>query len=122
MKTEGYAGVELPALIGVFEWERQDVRPLVFDVQLTVPESFKLSRKELEIQLAAWLEPCSYRLIEALAGHLSRRMLQEWPCERVSISIEKPGALGNHARVGVRILRSVFPESRGNTEIRGKQP
>jgi dihydroneopterin aldolase len=111
MKTRDYAGIELPALIGVFEWERQHLRPLVFDVQLTAPDSFCLSRAELEVQMAAWIEPCRYRLLEALAEHLAQRMLQEWPCCRVVIGIEKPGALGDLARVGIRIERASTGEA-----------
>lgn len=107
MHTQDYADIELPALIGVFEWERQSLRPLIFDVQLTAPDSLKLSRAALEAQMAAWLESCSYRLLEALAEHLAQRMLQEWSCCRVVIGIEKPGALGDIARVGVRISRSI---------------
>ena len=107
MQTRDFAGIELPALIGVFEWERKALRPLIFDVQLTTTDSFSLSRSELEAQMATWLQPCRYRLLEALAEHLAQRMLQEWPCCRVVIGIEKPGALGNHVLVGVRILRSI---------------
>ncbi|MDA8094904.1 MAG: dihydroneopterin aldolase [Betaproteobacteria bacterium] len=95
------------ALIGVFEWEREALRPLVFDVHLTTPESFNLSQTEIAARMAAWLEPCRFRLLEALAGHLAQRMLREWPCHHVVIGIEKPGALGDLARVGVRIARSV---------------
>ena len=104
--TESYAGIELPALIGVYEWEREALRPLVFDVHLTAPVSFKLSRSELAAQMAVWLQPCRYRLLEALAEHLAQHMLREWHCLRVVIGIEKPGALGDLARVGVRIARS----------------
>lgn len=107
MHTESYTGIELHALIGVFEWERKALRPLVFDIHLTAPVSFQLSRSEIALQLTAWLKPCRYRLLEALAEHLAQCMLREWPCSRVVIGIEKPGALGDLARVGVRIVRSV---------------
>ncbi len=104
--TESYTGMELNTLIGVFEWEREALRPLVFDIHLTAPVSFKLSRSEISAQLAEWIEPCRYRLLEALAEHLAQCMLREWPCSRVVIGIEKPGALGDLARVGVQIARS----------------
>lgn len=104
--TESYAGIELSALIGVYEWEREALRPLVFDIHLTAPVSFKLSRSEITAQMTVWLQPCRYRLLEALAEHLAQCMLREWPCRRVVIGIEKPGALGDLARVGVRIARS----------------
>lgn len=105
--TESYTGMELLALIGVYEWERDALRPLVFDLHLTAPVSFRLSRNEISAQLTVWLKPCNYRLLEALAEYLAKCMLREWPCNRVVIGIEKPGALGDLARVGVRIARSV---------------
>ena len=108
--TENYAGIELHALIGVFEWEREAPRPLVFDVHLTTYNPFKLSRPEMEEQMKAWLKPCRYRLLETLAEYLAQCMLKEWHCHRVVIGIEKPGALGDLARVGVRILRNIDPE------------
>jgi len=110
MIIRDYTDIELPTLIGVFEWERKSPRPLVFDVQLTAPDSFKLSRSELEARMATWLQSCRYRLLETLAEHLAQRVLQEWPCCGVVIGIEKPGALGNRVRVGVRISRSIWTE------------
>lgn len=107
LHNQSHTDIELHALIGVFEWEREALRPLVFDVHLTTPAPFKLSRTELAIQMTVWLNPCRYRLLEALAEHLAGCMLREWPCSRVVIGIEKPGALGELARVGVRIARSI---------------
>lgn len=105
--TESYTDIELHALIGVYEWEREALRPLVFDVHLTTPDSFKLSRAEVAAQMTVWLQPCRYRLLEVQAEYFAQCMLREWPCSRVVIGIEKPGALGDLARVGVRIVRSV---------------
>lgn len=108
-RTKSYTGIELYALIGVYEWEREALRPLVFDVHLTTPDSFKPSRAELAAQMSVWLHPCRYRLLEALAEHLAQCMLQEWSCCRVVIGIEKPGALGSLAKVGVRVERRIHP-------------
>jgi dihydroneopterin aldolase len=107
LHNQSHSDIELHALIGVFEWEREALRPLVFDVHLTTPAPFNLSRTELATQMSVWLKPCRYRLLEALAEHLAGCILREWPCCRVVIGIEKPGALGDIARVGVRIVRSV---------------
>lgn len=101
-----YKGIKLPALIGVYEWEREALQPLIFDIHLTTPVSFKISRNKIMKQMKAWLQPCCFRLLEALAEHLAQCMLRKWPCNHVVISIEKPGALGDLARVGVRIARS----------------
>jgi dihydroneopterin aldolase len=98
-------GIILYAIIGVHEWERAATRPLVFDLQLESAHSLGLTRTLIEQQLAGWLAPCRYRLLEALAEHVGRKMLTEWHCSRVVIGIEKPGALGDLARVGIRIMR-----------------
>lgn len=106
MHTINYTDIELHTLIGVYEWERETLRPLVFDVELTTAEPFDISREDMTTQLANWLQPCHYRLLEALAEHLAQHMLRHWPCRQVMIGIEKPGALGDLARVRVRIVRN----------------
>lgn len=52
-----------------------------------------------------WLELCRYDLLEALAEYLTQRMFSEWNGNRIVLEIEKPGALGELARVGVRVTR-----------------
>ena len=92
-------------VVGVYEWERQGVRPLVFDLRLESMQPLHLDRALIAQRLNAWLEPCRYRLLEALAEYLAQCMLSEWRCSRVVVGIEKPGALGDIARVGIRIAR-----------------
>ena len=106
MHTLAHDGITLHAVIGVYEWERTASRPLVFDLQLESAHPLGLTRTLIKQQLAVWLAPCRYRLLEALAEHVAQRMLTEWHCSRVVIDIEKPGALGDLARVGIRIMRA----------------
>lgn len=98
-------GITLHTIVGVYEWERVDVRPLVFDLQLESIQPLHLDRTLIEKKLEEWLAHCRYRLLEALAEYLTQCMLAEWQCSRVVIGIEKPGALGDIARVGIRITR-----------------
>ena len=98
-------GITLHTVVGVYEWERQGVRPLVFDLRLESMQPLHLDRALIAQRLNAWLEPCRYRLLEALAEYLAQCMLSEWRCSRVVVGIEKPGALGDIARVGIRIAR-----------------
>ncbi len=100
-------GITLHTVVGVYEWERVAERLLIFDLQLESCEPLNLSRSVIEKRLAAWLAPCRYRLLEALAEHLCACIFAEWRCNRVLLGIEKPGALGDIARVGIRIHRSV---------------
>ena len=98
--------ITLHVVVGVYEWERVAERPLIFDLRLESSEPLNLNRTVIEQRLAAWLAPCRYRLLEALAEHLCACILAEWRCNRVLLGIEKPGALGDIARVGIRISRS----------------
>lgn len=103
--TLAHDGIKLYTIIGVYEWERAVSRPLVFDLRIESAHPLGLTRTLIERQLAEWLAPCRYRLLEALAEHLAQCMLTEWYCSRVVLCIEKPGALGDLARVGIRIVR-----------------
>ncbi len=104
--VQKHDGMVLHAIVGVYEWEREAVRPLVFDLQLEGDRSLQLARADIEQHLADWLVPCRYRLLEALAEHLAQCIMDKWGCSRVVLGIEKPGALGDLARVGIRIARS----------------
>ncbi len=121
--TLAHDGITLYTIIGVYEWERAASRPLVFDLRLESAHPLGLTRTLIERQLAGWLAPCRYRLLEALAEHLAQRMLTEWHCSRVVIGIEKPGALGDLARVGIRIMRDgnvvVITRPKSSTKLCG---
>ena len=105
--THSETNIILPALVGVYEWERAGVRPLVFCLRIDSAQPLNLSRALIEQRLMRWLAPCRYRLLEALAEHLIQKMRGEWHCKRIVLEIEKPDALGELARVGVRITRHV---------------
>lgn len=104
-------GITLHVIVGVYEWERTAERPLIFDLRVDSPHPLHLNRALITQQLEAWLAESRYRLLEALAEHLCACMLAEWHCNRVTLGIEKPGALGDIARVGIRIARQNRPAS-----------
>jgi dihydroneopterin aldolase len=95
-------------LVGVYEWEREALRPLVLCLQLHSVMPLNLSRAIIGDSLNAWLAPCNYRLLEALAEYLTRQMFAAWDCQKIMLEVEKPGALGDLARVGVCITRSIL--------------
>lgn len=92
-------------LVGVYEWEREALRPLVLCLQLHCDAPLNLSRPQIEQQLASWLAPCRYRLLEALAEHLIAQMFAAWACQTIVLEMEKTGALGELARVGICFAR-----------------
>jgi dihydroneopterin aldolase len=95
----------LETVIGVYDWERVKSRPLVFDFRLETTQHFIVKREQIENRLRCWVAECRYQLLEALAEDIAQKLICEFACQRVCISIEKPGALGAVARVGIRITR-----------------
>lgn len=98
-------GLTLETVIGVYDWERVAARPLIFDFRLEATQHFSVNREQVEERLRDWVAECRYQLLEALAEHIAQKLIREFACRRVCIAIEKPGALGRIARVGVRITR-----------------
>lgn len=106
LHIQQHSDIRLQAVVGVFEWERLATRPLVFDLVLESGNPLELGKEDIERQMSAWLECCRYYLLEALAEHLVQCMFSAWQCRRIVLGIEKPGALGDVIRVGVRIERN----------------
>ncbi|KAL9128372.1 MAG: hypothetical protein Q9217_002926 [Psora testacea] len=51
------------------------------------------------------VEPSSFKTLEALAALLAEMLLQEFPCPRIGVRIEKPSALASVEGAGVEIVR-----------------
>ena len=105
MPTLILRNLTLKTIIGVYDWERVAARPLIFDFWLEAAQCFAVNREQVEERLCDWVAECRYQLLEALAEHIAQKVIREFACQRVCIAIEKPGALGKIARVGVRITR-----------------
>ena len=95
----------LDTVIGVYDWERVTKRPLIFDFWLETTQHLVLNRNQIEDRIRGWVAVCKYQLLEALAEDIAQKLICECACQRVSIAIEKPGALGPVVRVGIRITR-----------------
>jgi dihydroneopterin aldolase len=95
----------LKTVIGVYDWERVAASPLIFDLWLEAAQCFSVNREQMAERLRDWVAEYRYQLLEALAEHIAQKLISEFACQRVCIAIEKPGALGKVARVGIRITR-----------------
>lgn len=98
-------GLAFTCIIGVTERERRAKQ----DVLVTVEVGLDLSKvgqsdsiqdtvdyREISRRVIAAGEASSFQLIETLAAHLGRTLLQEFPrAEAVRVEVEKPGALSS---------------------------
>ncbi|TJY59879.1 dihydroneopterin aldolase [Sinimarinibacterium sp. CAU 1509] len=114
MDTVFLQGLEVEAIIGVYGWERQLPRPLIFDLALGVNTREAASSDHVRdaVDYAAVAERVSAitrelqpALLETLVETIARRLFDEFPIQQLQISVNKPGAVAKVKAVGVRIER-----------------
>lgn len=108
-------GIEVEALIGVFEHERHAKRPLLVDLDLTCDITRAAVTDNVEDTIDYFTltncvrEHCarsSYRLIEALAADIARICLASPRVSRAVVKVRKPGAVAGVSSIAVVIERS----------------
>lgn len=109
-------GLQVDALIGVYDWERTAPRPLVLDLELAVDLSAAASSDDVHdtvdyaavsdcvTTLCAREQP---QLLEALAGRICLALLAQFGAlNGVTLTVHKPGILPNVRDVAIRLTRS----------------
>lgn len=108
-------GLEIEALIGIYDWERRVRQPLVFDVEMAFdnrkPASSDaiedtLNYKEVSKRLIAFVSQSGFGLVETLAERCAQIVLEEFDVAHVRLKLSKPGAVRGAKAVGVIIERS----------------
>ena len=96
--------IETEAVIGVYEFEWQAPQPLILDLELATDFDQAFASDALEDALnydaitqtvRAFCEASRYKLLEALAGGIIRKVMNDYPVDKVGIKIRKPKALQN---------------------------
>ncbi|MDP9141045.1 MAG: dihydroneopterin aldolase [Pseudomonadota bacterium] len=115
MDTVFIHGLEVRTIVGIYAWERELKRPLIFDLELGVDTRAAAKSDQVADavnyaavservrEIALQLQPA---LLETLAEQIAQLLLAEFAIEQVRISISKPGAVAGVKSVGVRIERS----------------
>jgi len=106
--------LEVEAVIGVYDWERE-VRQLI-SINLEINFNTKkagrsdriddaLNYKNISKCIIELTESSKSKLIESLAQKIAKTVLSEFPVSSVIVTVEKPGALRGSKSVGVTIKR-----------------
>lgn len=115
------SNISLYGCHGVTEAERQVGRPFEVDVELTLDLTAAAETDDLGAAVD-YAEICQlvrriheagpYRLLEALAGHIAKDILDRFPVEEVTVRVRKPHppAGGIIGAAEVEITRSARPE------------
>lgn len=107
-------GLQLPTVIGVYDWERTQQTTLLADIILDAPLSKACHSDNVDdtidyakfsealVELAASSE---FELLESLGQALCDCALQQFNVQKIDLTLEKPGILPNAAKVAVRVVR-----------------
>ena len=108
-------GLEIEAVIGVYDWERRIRQPLVFDLELGFDNrgpamsdaiADALDYKVVGDRLVELVSASSFQLVESLAEQCALTVLREFGVEWLRLKLRKPGALPGARSVGVEIERT----------------
>mgnify|MGYP003583228953 CR=1 FL=1 len=108
-------GLEIEALIGIYDWERRIRQTLVFDLEMAfdnrVPATTDaiddtLNYKAVSKRIIEYVSQSDFGLVETLAENVAKIVLTEFGVKRVRLKLSKPGAVRGARAVGVMIERS----------------
>ena len=108
-------GLEIEALIGIYDWERRIRQPLVFDIEMAFDNrspaatdaiADTLNYKAVSNRIVEYVSQSSFELVETLAERVAQIVITEFGVQRVRLKLSKPGAVRGARAVGVMIERS----------------
>ena len=108
-------GLEIEALIGIYDWERRIRQPLVFDVEMAFDNrkpaatddiADTLNYKDVSKRLIDFVSQSQFQLVETLAERCVEIVLREFDVAHVRLKLSKPGAVRGAKAVGVIVERS----------------
>ncbi len=106
--------LEIECTIGVYDWERRIQQPIVFDIEMGFDNRKPAASDAIEdavdytlvIDIARQVAvDGKYRLLEACAGAIAERVLQQLPVHAVSVRARKRIPSSPAAAVGVLVHR-----------------
>lgn len=106
--------LEVGAIIGIHDWEREQKQPLLFDVEMLTDiraagqsdditdavDYFAVSQRIIEL-----VDASSFQLLEALVETLCDCLLNEFAISWIKLTVHKPQAVPEAASVGLIIER-----------------
>ena len=107
-------GLKCETILGVYEWERVSLRPVLIDLEIAAAsnESFDhdsakglMNYDSISARLTELLRTLHYKTVERLAEHIAQTVLGEFHAPWVKVTVGKPAAVKNAALVGVVIER-----------------
>ena len=107
-------GLEIDALIGIYDWERRIRQTLRFDLEMgfdnrkpAASDNIEdtLNYKAVSRRLVEFVSQSDYGLVETLAERCAEIVLAEFNVQWLRLKLSKPGAVRGAMAVGVIIER-----------------
>lgn len=106
--------LEVPCIIGIFDWERKVKQKLLLDLEMPVDVrkaarsdsiDATLDYKGIAKRCIDFVSKSRYFLIETLAEDLAQLLLKEFKLPHIKVRVSKPGAIRGSKNVGIEISR-----------------
>ena len=97
-------GLEIEALIGIYDWERRIRQVLRFDLEMAFDNRVPAASDDIADTLD--YKAVSKRLVETLAERCAAIVIEEFGVQWLRLKLSKPGAVRGAQAVGVVIERS----------------
>ena len=106
--------LEVEAIIGIFDWEREVRQMISIDLEMEFDnkkaaksDDIKdaLDYKKVGKSVSAFVKRSKYNLVEKLAEQIAKLVLKEFPVSSLIVSVSKPGAMRGSESVGISITR-----------------
>lgn len=112
-------GLTVETVIGVYDWERTILQPLVFDLEMSwdIREAAfgddlrsTLDYAAVSTRVLEYVGASRFLLVEALAEHVAALIMEEFSVPWLRLCVTKPGAVAQASGgVGVVIERGARP-------------
>ncbi|GIS32962.1 MAG: 7,8-dihydroneopterin aldolase [Gammaproteobacteria bacterium] len=107
--------LQVETVIGIFDWEREIKQTISINLEMEfdISKAAKsddindsLDYKKVSKRIISLCEKADSYLVENLIEKIAQVVLKEFPVSKVTVSLEKPGALRGSKSVGIKITRS----------------
>lgn len=115
--------LEIEAIIGIFDWEREKKQMVSIDLEMATDikpaardDDIKLALdyKKVAKRLIGFVENSEFFLVETLAEEIARIVIEEFNVPWVKLRVGKPGAVTGSREVGVVIERGEHANSQSS--------
>ena len=107
--------LEVEAIIGIWDWEREVKQKVVIDLEMATDirkaaasDSIQdtLNYKSVAKRLIGFVSDSSFQLVETLSERIAEIVVTEFNVSWVKVTVDKPGAIRGSKDVGIIIERS----------------